>query len=107
MTTPTPPRLTGDTSSDTLALEKYMGDIYRSLVNESQLPMRASRLAAVPVSAIANSAPEGTKVIDLTPVALPAFTDPPTADEMEALRQLVNGLTVIALKIVQAAQLQR
>lgn len=106
MTVPTPPRFTSDPSKDSYLIAKYLGDIYRALVTEDQLPGRASRTAKVSATAISKAAPSGTKVIALTPVVLGTFTDPPSAAEMEALRKQVNALSAAVLSILQAAQLQ-
>jgi len=105
MTTPTPPRLSGDPKTDLPALAKYMGDIYRSLVLEDQLPQTRARLGAVDITGISDAGPD-SKVISRTGKHLAIFTDPPTADEMETLRQLVNALAIVGTKIIQAAQLQ-
>ena len=105
MSTPSPPRLTGDVKSDLFAIVKYLGDFFRSLVVESQLPQARQRIAAVDVTAI-SAAGADAKVTSRTATQLPTFSNPPTPAEMAALQALVNGLSAVALKMVQAAQKQ-
>lgn len=101
MTTPTPPRLSGDPGKDSQILLNYMAALYKSLVVEDQLPAVRRRTAAVDISTIAT----GT-TLTATPKQLATFTDPPTAAEMETARLLINGAVTVLVNVVKAAQVQ-
>src|SRR6185312_13202634 len=85
VSTPTPPRLTGDPAKDVFLQQIYLGDLQRALIQDAQLTRRAARLAAVDIAKITNPAAATAKIVELTPIALPAFSSPSTDVEMAAL----------------------
>lgn len=76
-TTPTPPRLTGNTQNDLQAVVSWGYDLYRTLVVEQRLGERLNAIAS------------------LEPLAL-TISDPPTQAEVQAVHDKVNAIIAAA-----------
>lgn len=66
---------------------------------------QALRDIATDLAAINGAVGGGTAITaEITAAALPAFTDPPTAAEMAALRTLVNQLRTAVIELIGAVE---